>query len=434
MVKHKSVFLMLLLVSLLVNMAFLPKAHAMTGQIIWSPEILFTVDPTYTYYDPDVNKTFTLYFTPMDEFPSATASLDNKIWVAWQSEVPPENPNGKFEIFYKVYNGNWSNGTQVTSSLDGDTTPAILATSDNKIWIFWVSSQTGNTEIFYKTSSNGGVSWSTDVQITNDTRNDRNPAVTQTADGKVWLVWSRVVNPTNGLEHIFYKTFNGIEWSTESELTTTNTIDQLPSITQAHDGKVWVFWSQNNTTTYQIVSKNFNGATWSNTVPLTSDTSYVNMDPTALTEQDGTIRIFWHRRRTNSDYYDIYYTNSSNNGATWPILYQFTTHQQYSNREPAAVQAADRSLWVFWTSTRDDPNGNPNYDVYVKHSVVGDVNHDGKIDTADLNTISKALTTTPSDPHGTDWGQWNPDCDLNADNKVNILDLAIAGINFGLQA
>jgi len=413
-------------------MAFLSAAHATTGPIIWSQEKLLTLDPTFTWWDPETNQWYTEYFQYMDEFISVTASIDNKIWVAWQREVPPETSN-KFEIFYKIYNGNWNNETQITNSPTGDQTPAILATSDNKIWIFWVSNKTGNNEIFYKTSSNAGVTWETEVQVTSDLRRDASPAAAQTSDGKVWLAWSRQVNPATGVEHIFYKTFDDTGWSTETELTTGNTIDQLPTITQANDGKIWIFWSQNNTTSYQLFYKNktLNGA-WSSQAPLTTDTNYINIHPAAFTEQDGTIRVFWQRRRTNSNYYDIYYTNSLDNGATWPIIYQFTNNQQYNNYEPAAVQAADRSLWVFWTSTRDDPNGNPNYDIYVKHSVVGDVNHDGKIDTTDLNTISKALTTNPSDPHGTDWGQWNQDCDLNADNKVNILDLAIAGINFGL--
>jgi hypothetical protein len=442
MIKRWQLLTLLLLTSLLVNVAFFPAAHATTGPIIWSNETVLMLDPAYTWWDPDTNETYTEYLQYLDEFPSVSASVDNRIWVAWQREVPPTTM-GKSEIFYKVYNGNWNNETQVTNSVTGDYTPAILATSDNKVWIFWMSEKTGNNEIFYKTSSNSGASWSAEVQVTSDPRRDSNPAVAQTSDGKIWLVWSRQVNQTSGVEHIFYKTFNGTEWSNETELTTGSNFDLLPSITQAKDGKVWIFWSRNNTSSYQILYKTYNGSAWSDQAPLppTSDASYVNIHPDAFTEQDGTIGVFWQRRRTNSEYYDVYYTNSSDNGATWPVTYQFTNNQQYNNFEPAATQAPDKSLWVFWASTRDDPYENPNSDIYIKRSVLGDVGgplgpglRDGLIDTTDLNIISKALTTTPSSPHGTDWGQWNPDCDLNADNKINILDLAITAINYGLHA
>jgi len=429
--EHKKAIVTILLTSMMmVNIAFLPRANASNYlKVIWSGETLFTVDPTFTYYEPEIKKNITIYYTPADEWPSVMATRDNQIWVAWQSEVPPENPL-KFEIVYKVFNGNWGNMTQLTNNASVDVkTPAIIQTLDNKIWIFWEANETGNYDIFYKTTSDGGATWSNEIKVTNDSRRDSSPALTVTSDGKLWLVWSRQVNLTTYQENIFYKTYNGATWSNETQLTTVNAIDQLPSITQTKDGKVWVFWSRNMTNVYNIFYKIYNGTAWSGDSQLTTDTKYINFDPTAFVERDGTLWLFWELKSTQiSSNYNLYY--KTYNGTWWPTQ-QFTNDNSNEN-EPTATITPDQSMWVIWTSDRVDPNSNPNIDLYLRRSMLGDVNKDGWIDNNDLSIIAKALATDSSMlPYGTGWNQYNPNCDLNADNKINIIDLSIAALNFG---
>jgi hypothetical protein len=57
--------------------------------------------------------------------------------------------------------------------------------------------------------------------------------------------------------------------------------------------------------------------------------------------------------------------------------------------------------------------------------IPGDVNADGKVNLLDLWIIIKALGSYPGHP------RWNPYCDLNGDNKVNLKDLCIAIQHFG---
>jgi len=422
-----------LLVLLMASVMFISTSNAFRAPLIWSGEILIAIDPSFTYED-DNGVIITIYFTPCDEFASAISTLDRDVWIAWQSEFPrdSESPE-RIEVFYRVYDGYWTNATQLTNSPGkNNRAPALLQTSDGTIWVFWVSDRTGNDEIFYKTTSNYGVSWSTDMQVTNNVTRDASPASVQTSDGKIWLVWSRQINSTT--EQIYYRTFNGAGWSAESQLTTTvNSINQLPSIIQAHDGKIWVFWSRNMTTTYQIFYKTFDGATWTDSTQLTADDRY-NLDPAALVERDGTIWVFWDSKTQHAQStYDLYYKTSANNGTTWSSSAQFTTDQE-NDWQPTATQTQDKGIWVIWTSTRKDPNDNLNQDLYARITVLGDIDHNGEIDMTDLSTISKATGTDSSWPQGTDWNQWNPECDLNLDNKVNVLDLSTAALNFGQSA
>jgi len=57
--------------------------------------------------------------------------------------------------------------------------------------------------------------------------------------------------------------------------------------------------------------------------------------------------------------------------------------------------------------------------------VSGDVNLDGVVNAKDLLLILKAMETRPGSP------RWNPNCDLNHDNRINGLDLLIALKNYG---
>jgi len=429
---HRKSISLILLVLLMESVVFVSTSNAFTAPLIWSGEILIAVDPSFSY-EEDKGKIITIYFTPCDEFPSAISTQNRNIWVAWQSEYPRESETyERIEVFYRVYSGYWTNATQLTNSPGkNNRAPALLQTSDGTIWVFWVSDRMGNDDIFYKTTSNYGISWSADTQLTTDLSPDASPTAAQTSDGNVWLVWSRKLNSTT--EQIIYKTFNGAAWSAESQLTTTaNSINQLPSIVQAHDGKIWVFWSRNMTTTYQIFYKTFNGTMWSDAAQITSDDRY-NLDPAALVERDGTIWVFW-QSRTQQSTYDLYYKTSANNGTTWSSSAQFTTDLD-DDWHPTATQTQGKGIWVIWASTRDDPNDNPNQDLYARVTVLGDIDHSGVIDMTDLGIISKALGTNPySWPHGTGWNQWNPVCDLNLDNKVNVIDLSTAALSFGQSA
>lgn len=59
---------------------------------------------------------------------------------------------------------------------------------------------------------------------------------------------------------------------------------------------------------------------------------------------------------------------------------------------------------------------------------MGDVNWDGFIDAHDIDLFREAYGSRPGDPN------WNPDCDLNRDGKVDLFDVARAGRNFGKTA
>lgn len=62
----------------------------------------------------------------------------------------------------------------------------------------------------------------------------------------------------------------------------------------------------------------------------------------------------------------------------------------------------------------------------------GDVDESGAVGIRDLSYMQRALGTQQAvDPIGTDWDEYNPNCDLDQDGKVDATDLSITTTHFG---
>jgi hypothetical protein len=140
----------------------------------------------------------------LDKGPHATQTKDGRIWVVWASKR-----TGNYEIFYKIYEGSaWSSATRLTYSTNSDVSPSILQAVDDTISIFWSSSSaTSDNDIYYMFSSSNGASWSESVQFTTDNNEDIWPAIAQTRDMKIWVVWvsNRADQPLGNWD-VYYRT------------------------------------------------------------------------------------------------------------------------------------------------------------------------------------------------------------------------------------
>jgi len=428
-------FILLILLILLV----LP-VPVQAAPLIWGSEWQLTFDPvvTETTWDPWWKKNITITYVLVDfDGLSAIAQAQNGgMWIVWVSDV-----TGNDQLFYKVCTGPWTDDKQLTNNTYDDIAPSIIQASDGKIWVAWSSNRTGLYDVYYKTTSNNGQTWSQETLAVSNPNDDNSPALLQAQDGKIWLVWARNVTSTN--HELFYKIYDGISWSPETQLTNNPNLDQMPAIMQTSDSKIWVFWHRMPLPDehFQLFYKTFDGSNWSSETQLTFDTKKDNVDPTVFQAKDGTIWLFWAvKEQAPTAGFDLWFKTSTNNGATWSASTQFTTNSA-DDMWPTAMQAKDKSIWIVWTSLRPDAVYNTdNVDLYYKTTLLGDITGptgvpDGSIDIYDLAAIARASGTNSAMlPWGTGWNQFNPDADLNVDNFVNVFDLFIAGKNYGRTA
>jgi len=296
-------------------------------------------------------------FRSMEGLPSIAQMSDGRIWIAFESNI-----RGNTDIIYTAYNWqSWSNFLLLTTNENNEISPSLIQLSNGTICLFFASDRTGNYDIFYKKSSDNGQNWSNEIQLTTNENDDYAPSATQAADGKIWLVWERTFpSPTGATDDIFYRVYNGVSWSGEFQLTTNPERDQVPSIKQMRDGRIWVAWCSYRTGDFEIFYKIYDGASWGSEIQRTFSTD-IDIDPVILQTRDGVIWIVWTSSKpTGTD--DLYYMTSADNGATWSAASELTTNAA-DDMWPSIAQISDKKLWVAFTSNRLD-----NYDIYYKTS------------------------------------------------------------------
>ena len=82
------------------------------------------------------------------------------------------------------------------------------------VHVIWYDDRDGNFEIYYKRSTNGGVSWGTDTRLTNNSGNSIAPSLA-VSGSVLHIVW---YDDRDGNNEIYYKrsTDDGITWGTDT--------------------------------------------------------------------------------------------------------------------------------------------------------------------------------------------------------------------------
>ena len=307
----------------------------------------------YVYeWSPDMRLTWNV---DSDWMPSIAQASDGRIWVVWHSYR-----TGNADIFYKVYDASqvhpWSSETTLTTDPNADITPSIMRARDDKMWVVWSTNRNGNYDIFYKVYD--GVSWSPDNNLTADPNVDELPSIMQTSEGTIWLSWS--TNRTGNYD-IFYKTSadDGATWSPDTPLSDPAADDWGPSIVQTTNGEIWFVWVRND----NIFYKTYNGTDWSPDNALTTDPDILDWHPSIMQTSDDNIWVVWDSDRT-SEQVDIYYRVYDNQTKLWSLDTQLTFHMA-DDFMPSIMQANDQTIWIVWVSWRLD-----NYDIYYRTTTI----------------------------------------------------------------
>jgi N-acetylneuraminic acid mutarotase len=275
-----------------------------------------------------------------DNDPAILQTTDGKLWTFYQSY----RDGGFSYLWYQTSTDGgitWSEAVPFTQIYDDDYAPSAIQAADGKLWVVWYSYRTGNGDLWFKTSSDNGATWSGVTQLTTDPSTDREPCITQAADGTLWVVW---YSSRSGNWDIWYKKSSdgGATWSAEVQLTTDPNGDLAPTITQAADGKLWAVWERDGRLWYRTSSDG--GSTWSAEAQIDSNCCYYN--PSLVCAGDGTLWLAGERYDA-----DIWYWTSADNGASWSTPTQFTRYVA-GDWEPSLASLADGHVGIAWHSER----------------------------------------------------------------------------------
>ncbi len=331
---------------------------ATIAQAQWQTNIRLTSDP---------NTSITAF-----NYKSIAAS-GNVLHVVWY-----DDRDGDFEIFYKRSpddGTSWSVDTQLTHSA-GTSWFASLAASGSDVHIVWMDDRDGNFEIYYKHSTDGGVNWSGDTRLTNDTSASRFSSVA-VSGSVVHVIWQ---DARDGNEEIYYKRSpdGGSSWGPDTRLTNDAAASMFSSLSSS-DSVVNVLWEEYRDGNAEIYNKHStdNGVTWSADARLTNDPAE-SFSPNAWVSGSVSHVVWYDTRNGNAE---IYYKHSTDGGGSWGTDTRLTNNPSGSYHPSVTTQ--NSNVHVVWYDERDG-----NREIYYKSST--DTGSNWGTDTRLTNNITES--------------------------------------------
>jgi hypothetical protein len=287
------------------------------------------------------------------------ASNGNIMHIIWY-----DDRDGNSEIYYKrSTNGGVSWGADIRLTINSSASyyPSE-ALSGSAVHCIWQDNRDGNTEIYYKRSTNGGVSWETDTRLTNDNSNSNYPSVSVTGT-TVHVVWQ---DNRDGNAEIYYKrsTDGGVNWEADTRLTNANGNSWYPCCAVSGQA-VNIVWQEERDGNREIYFKRSTdgGISWNADTRMTNDPSNSWNPSIGISGQ--AVHIVWSDERDGNGS-EVYYKRSTDGGTTWGTDTRLTNAPYGSNY--SSVSVSGQVVHIVWEDGRDF-----NVDIYYKRSTDGGV-------------------------------------------------------------
>jgi hypothetical protein len=317
--------------------------------------VLLAANLTHAQWEPDARLT-------NDPFSSITLTSNNAHAIATSGDtlhvVWYENRDGNCEIYYKrsIDGGlTWGEDIRLTNAPDNSWDPSI-SVSGSVVHVVWEDHRDSDWEIYYKRSTDGGNNWGSDTRLTYSTGNTWYPALAISGE----LVHLVYYDYCNGWWEIYYKrsTDGGLTWESDTRMTNDPAMSLYASV--AVSGPVvHVVWTDIRDGNGEIYYKHSSddGAHWGQDVRLTIDDS-LSTRPCVMAS-GVVVHIVWYDKRDGNR--EIYYKGSQDGGSTWGADTRLTNSSGDSFGPSLAVSGS--AVHVAWYDKRDG-----DLEIYYKRS------------------------------------------------------------------
>jgi len=275
--------------------------------------------------------------------------------------------NVNLEIYYKRSTDGgltWGADTRLTNDPAYRGRPSVSVTGQ-VVHVVWGDLRHVNREVYYKRSTDGGTSWGADIRLTNNPGESRGSSVS-VSGSLVNVVW---FDNSDGNEEIYYKRSidGGISWGADTRLTNNTAASQDPTVSVSDSSAaagVHVVWHDNRDGNFEIYYKRSidGGISWGADTRLTNNTA-VSQNP-SVSVSGLVVHVVWYDTRDGNS--EIYYKRSTDGGSNWGVDTRLTNN-------PAASQfpflsVSGQVVHVVWQDSRDG-----NFEIYYKRDPTGNV-------------------------------------------------------------
>ena len=190
------------------------------------------------------------------DYPTVACDSAGRVFVAWWKAR-----NGKGELWFKRYNGVfWDPGVRLSQDTISypalSNLPSMAVKGNGEIHLFWNG---GDDEIYYKHSSDGGAAWGSDVRLTYDPAEKLWPSGGAGPGNRVQVAWADArTNPVFGDIYFKESSDGGQTWSSDTQLTADDPSSAgsvCPTLAVDPTGRLHVVWMDCRDTVYQVYYK-----------------------------------------------------------------------------------------------------------------------------------------------------------------------------------
>ena len=285
----------------------------------------------------------------------AVASVGSYVYAVWD-----DGRDGNWEIYFKRSTDNgltWGPDTRLTNNASNSWYPSVAAYG-SYVYVVWQDDREGNWEIYMLRNEKYGDSgyWYSAVRLTNNPASSLRPSVAAYYRN-VHVAWH---DNRNENWEIYYKrsTDNGLTWGSDTRLTNDPNVSEYAYVA-AYSNYVYVAWQDNRYENYDIFVKRStnNGATWTQ-LRLTSDAS--DQEWVSIAAYGYDVHVVWTDYRAEGNT-EIYYRRSIDSGVSYKPEVRLTSSAGESTCANVAVKG--KTVYVVWEDTRTEQ-----FEVWFKDS------------------------------------------------------------------
>jgi len=291
--------------------------------------------------------------TTGDSFNPAVAVSGDNIYLAWDDDtVSDDHP----EIYFMRSSdggATWTAARRLTRTPGVSQRPAIAAEGSN-VYVVWEDDTSGNFDAYLKTSVDGGGTWQSAQKISSLKTNVYNPRIA-VEDSLLYLVWAEEISLSQGSEIYFKKSSDGgVTWQSAKNLSNKPGTSWLPVVT-VNGSKVYVAWTDDMSLNYEIylMKSSDQGAVWQAGKRLSYNSGSSWYPDIAV---DGKcLLVAWADNTPGFYNNEIFFRKSNDDGAKWQAPKKLTNTPGHSWGPKIAVCGS--IVYLVWYDYTPGGNG-----------------------------------------------------------------------------
>jgi hypothetical protein len=280
-------------------------------------------------------------------------TFGSNVYVVWR-----DNSSGNDDIYFSssVDNGTTFNGIENLSNNDGRSDKPQIAAVGVNVYVVWRDNSSGKDQIYFKRSSDTGNSFNTTENLSNTNGSSTDPQITATGNN-AYIVWS---DNTTGNGDIYFKssTDNGTSFSFPKNLSTNLDGPALFPQVEAIGNNVYVVWQDETPDKGRIRfrASNDNGNDFSITRVLSQENE-VNANSPQLSVSERAIYVVWEDNsrsgNNSSKNFDLLFRVGIDGGSTFTNT-KILTKNPGDSFDPRTATSGENMYAVWEDNTAGD--------------------------------------------------------------------------------